>query len=226
MTSQNTLRHVRFYTDTEFNSGGGKLISAALVSSTGYRWYEAMHLPEGVELDYWPSQHVIPVLGKAQITREEAIVSLRKFLNQFDIVTLIMDNNTDANHFAKLFEEAEPRTLIKMEFVRPRQGVKHLSKVPHNALSDAHGLMEAVLGSEQIGRAGVAPRTVYKQLEAMNISLNAINSEYDFVTTDTHGNTIVKVFPVGSGGTRKTLNRWSDSYDHAIGCCYLTIEPT
>jgi hypothetical protein len=219
------FQHVRFYTDTEFNSGGGKLLSAALVSSTGHRWYEAMHLPEGVELDYWPRHHVIPVLGKPQITRQEAIDSLHKFISQFDSITLVMDNNTDANHFAKLFEEAAARTLINMEFVRPLKGVKHLSKVPHNALSDAHGLMEAVLGSTAIGRAGVAPRSVYTQLEAMNIRLNAINSEYDFVTIDEQGNTIVKVFPVGSGGTRKTLNRWSDSYDHSIGSCFLTIQP-
>lgn len=225
MTSQNTLRHVRFYTDTEFNSGGGKLLSAALVSSTGHRWYEAMQLPEGVDLDYWPSQHVIPFLGKAQIPREEVIVSLRKFLSQFDIVTLIMDNNTDANHFAKLFEEVKPRALIKMEFVRPRKGVKHLSKVLHNALSDAHGLMEAVLGSTELDVNGVSPRAVYTQLEAMNLSMNAINSEYEFVTLDEQGNIIVKVRPVHSGNPHKTLDRWSDSYDHAIGSCFLTIQP-
>lgn len=219
------FQHVRFYTDTEFNSGGGKLLSAALVSSTGHRWYEAMHLPEGVELDYWPSQHVIPVLGKPQIPREEAIASLKKFISQFDSITLVMDNNTDANHFAKLFEEAKARTLITMEFVRPLKGVKHLSKVPHNALSDAHGLMEAVLGSTDIGKAGVAPRSVYTQLEAQNLSLNAINSDYDFVTIDEQGNTVVKVYPVGRSDARKTLDRWSDSYDHAIGACFITVQP-
>lgn len=225
MTSQHTLRHVRFYTDTEYNSGGGKLLSAALVSSTGHRWYEAMQLPEGVDLDYWPSQHVIPVLGTPQRPREEVIASLRKFLSQFDIVTLVMDNNTDGNHFAKLFEEAKPRALIKMEFVRPRKGVKHLSKVLHNALSDAHGLMEAVLGSTQPDINGVSPRAVYTQLEAMNLTMNAINSEYEFVTIDEQGNAIVKVKPVHSGNPLKTLDRWSDSYDHAIGSCYITVTP-
>lgn len=219
------FQHVRFYTDTEFNSGGGKLLSAAMVSSTGHRWYEAIELPEGVELDYWPRIHVIPVLGTPQRTREEVIASLKKFVSQFDSITLIMDNNTDANHFAKLFEEAAATTLITMEFVRPRTGVKHLSKVLHNALSDAHGLMEAVLGSTQVDKDGIAPRAVYTQLEAQNLSLNAINSDYKFVTLDEQGNAVVKVFPVGNSNARKTLDRWSDSYDHAIGCVFITVQP-
>lgn len=218
-----TLRHERFYTDTEYNSGGGVLLSAAMVSSSGYRWYEACHLPEGVELDRWPAEHVIPVLGKAQITREAMIASLRKFVSQFDSITLVLDNNNDANKFAKLFEEANAHVIINMVFVRPLIAVKRISKVPHNALSDAHGLLEAVLGSTDIGKAGVSPRSVYSQLEQAGIGLNAINSDYEFSETDFHGNIIVKVFPVAINGARKTLDRWSDSYDHAIGCCYVTV---
>lgn len=216
------MSHVYLYTDTEFNSGGGKLISAAMVSSQGHRWYEAIHLPDDVVLDYWPKHHVIPVLGKERITRDEMLESLNKFLCQFDHVTLVIDNNTDANHFAKLFEEVKAPVLIEMSFVRPLKAVKHLSKVPHNALSDAHGLMEAVLGSTVVDHRGVSPRAVYTALEKRNLGLNVTNSEFRFVELDVHGDVIVEVFPVKTSN-RTTIDRWTDSYNHAIGTLYLTI---
>lgn len=216
------MSSVRLYTDTEFNSGGGKLLSAALVSSEGHRWYEAVHLPDDVELDYWPKHHVLPVMGKAQITRDAMLASLADFLKQFSYVTLVIDNNTDANHFAKLFEEVKAQCLIDMQFVRPLRGVKHISKVPHNALSDAFGLMEAVLGSTVVDHRGVSPRAVYKALEDKRIGLNAINSEFRLVDLDINGDVIVEVFPVKSS-SRTTVDRWTDDYNHAIGSILLTI---
>jgi hypothetical protein len=214
--------HVNLYTDTEFNSGGGKLLSAAMVSSQGHRWYEAIHLPEDVKLDYWPKHHVIPVLGKAQITRDAMLESLLQFLCQFDSVTLVIDNNTDANHFAKLFEEVKAPVLIDMLFVRPTKAVKHVSKVPHNALSDAYGLMEAVLGSTVVDHRGVSPRAVYTALEQRRLGLNVINSEFKFVDLDANGDVIVEVFPVKTSN-RTTVDRWTDNYNHAIGSVLLTI---
>jgi hypothetical protein len=216
------MSHAYLYTDTESNSGGGKLLSAAMVSNQGHRWYEAVHLPEDVRLEYWPRQHVIPVLGKPQITREAMLESLVKFLCQFDAVTLVIDNNSDANHFARLFEDAKAPVLIDMLFVRPLVGVKHISKVPHNALSDAYGLMEAVLGSTVVDHRGVSPRAVYGRLEVRHIGLNVINSEFRVIDTDAQGDIIVEVFPVKSSN-RKTVDRWTDSYNHAIGNIILTI---
>ena len=219
----NQIKHERFYTDTEFNSGGGKLLSAALVSSTGHRWYEAIELPEGTVLDYWPRVNVIPLLGTPQLPRASVLKSLAKFISQFDSITLVMDNNTDANHFAKLFEELQLTTLINMEFVRPRTSVKTLSKTPHNALSDAYGLMEAMLGSTSVDHKGIVPRDVYTQLEAKGIGLNANNSEYEVVALSDSGDFIVKVYPTSNGSTRKTLDRWTDNYDHCIGCCFVVV---
>jgi hypothetical protein len=216
------LKHVTLYTDTEYNSGGGKLLSAAMVSSSGHRWYECCELPEGVEVDFWPAKYVIPFLGKPQITREAMIDSLRTFLCQFDTVTLVIDNNSDANHFARLFEDAKAPVLINMLFVRPMRGVKHLSKVPHNALSDAHGLMEAVLGSTVVDERGVSPRAVYTRLESSGLGLNTINSEFTFVDLDVNGDVIVEVKPVKTSN-RKTIDRWTDDYNHAIGAVTLTI---
>lgn len=216
------MSHVHLYTDTEFNSGGGKLLSAALVSSQGHRWYEAIQLPEDVKLDYWPKHHVIPYLGRPQLPRDEVLESLGAFLSQFDHVTLVMDNNTDANHFAKLFEDLKVPVLIEMKFVRPMKGVKHISRVPHNALSDAYGLMESMLGSTVVDHRGVSPRAVYTALEQRRIGLNVTNSEFRTVDMNAQGDMIVEVFPVKTS-SRKTLDRWTDDYNHAIGSILLTI---
>ncbi|MNH68404.1 hypothetical protein D3C73_204830 [compost metagenome] len=215
------MKHAYLYTDTESNSGGGKLLSAAMVSNQGHRWYEAVELPEGTELEYWPRKHVIPLLGKSQLPREAVIESLKKFLCQFDRVTLVIDNNSDANHFAKLFEDAKAPCLIDMLFVRPLVGVKHISRVPHNALSDAYGLMEAVLGSTVVDHRGVSPRDVYGFLETNHIGLNVINSEFKTIDLTHNGDVIIEVCPVKSSN-RTTVDRWTDSYNHAIGSIYLT----
>lgn len=219
-----SLVHKRFYADTEHNSGGGTLLSAALVSSDGDRWYGANQLPEGVVLESWPKEHVIPVLGIHMVPREEMVASLHSFLSQYDAVTIVVDNNTDAKHLSHLMAELELTTVINLQFVRPTVAVKHLSKVPHNALSDAYGLMTAVLGSEAINAQGFSQRSVYTQLEAVGAHLNAINSDIEFLSYKDNGDIVVKVAPVKTKGARTTLDQWTDSYAHAIGQCFITVE--
>lgn len=219
----NSLNHKQFFADTEYNNGGGFLIAAALAATDGAHWYEAVIPEEGTEVTGWAKHHVLPVLGKVAISRVDMVASLAKFLSQYDSVTIVMDNNNDAKHFGHLFDIMDKKTLIQLQFVKPRTGVKHLSKVPHNALSDAYGLMESVLGSTVRDCNGVSPRAVYQQLADKNIGLNTINSEYRFEGINDQGDAIVKVYPISTGATRKTLNRWSDSYEHAIGHCYLTV---
>lgn len=82
--------------------------------------------------------------------------------------------------------------------------------------------MEAVLGSTVVDHRGVSPRAVYTALEQRRLGLNVINSEFKFVALDVNGDVVVEVFPVKTSN-RTTIDRWTDSYNHAIGSMYLTI---
>lgn len=216
------MKTVTLYVDTESNSGGGALLSAAMVSSQGDRWYEAIQLVPADSLDMWPARNVIPVLGKRAVPLHAAIHSLSKFLNQWDAVTLVMDNDSDARHISRLLATRGLETLVNIRFVRPPVAVKRLSKVPHNALSDAYGLMESMLGSTVVDKTGVSPRSVYSIFDKAGIAINVSNSQYETIGMDDQGNIQVLVTPV-SRSSRTTLDRWTDDYNHAVGNRVLTI---
>ena len=217
------MRAVTLYVDTESNSGGGALLSAAMVSSQGDRWYETVLLDNERDIEWWPALNVLPVMGKKQIPHHDAMLSLSRFLNQWDAVTLVMDNDSDAKHINRLLATRTLRTLVNVKFVRPVIAVKRLSKVPHNALSDAYALMEAVLGSTVVDHRGVSARAVYAPFEQMGVGINAINSRFETIDMDDQGNILVEVSPVSRSG-RTTVDRWTDDYGHAIGSRVILIH--
>ena len=56
------------YIDCEFNEFGGQLISMALVTGTGFEFYEVLDCPNPGP---WVKDNVIPILGKEPISKEE-----------------------------------------------------------------------------------------------------------------------------------------------------------
>lgn len=100
--------------------------------------------------DPWVQQHVIPVLGKAPITKPEFQYRLELFLNRSSRLEVIADWPEDIKHFCDALIIAPGRrmwhsdTRIKFDvrFNLPSTAIS--SKVPHNALEDARALARAL----------------------------------------------------------------------------------
>lgn len=216
-------KHIRLYSDTEFNSAGGELISAALVSVCGERWYEACLTDAPVH--FWPKAFVIPHLGVEQKIKQEMAKSFQKFMSRFDQVTIVVDQKADAKHFADLIcHMNKPDQLINFEFAKPTAVVKHHSKTPHNALSDAICFMELLLGSKEVDERGVSPWSVYSELDKRGIPLNLGNSKFEVVDQTANGDFVVEVFPISDGGERAKRWKFTD-YFHQVGVYRLTVTP-
>jgi hypothetical protein len=133
---------LRIYLDTEFNGFRGALISLALVAENGREWYECMESADRYEP--WVAEHVIPILGKQPVSRQEFRASFVKFIEWFDRPEIIADWHTDILHFCELLEgDSFPESVWfdgKFRVVQTPEG-QPKSKIPHNALEDARALM-------------------------------------------------------------------------------------
>lgn len=132
----------RFFIDCEWNEFGGDLISMALVGQDGAEWYEVTHCPNPGR---WVAEHVLPILGKAPITREAMRHSLHSFLAPYESVEIVADWPEDIEQFCRLLITG-PGTRIDtpplcMWVVR----LDAPSKLPHNALEDARGIRDAIV---------------------------------------------------------------------------------
>lgn len=149
------------YLDTEFNGFGGELISMALVSPSGHKWYAAKKLVRDPEVNDWVAANVIPKLETEQLDLEEFKRSFRKFIGWFDNPTIICDWHQDALHFCELLggdsHDRQMNFACSIRLVQPPPD-KPKSENPHNALADAIGLMEwhldAKLAGEELFRRG------------------------------------------------------------------------
>jgi len=135
---------MNLFIDCEWNSFGGELISMALVSETGYSFYEVTDY-SNLNLAPWIVDHVIPILNKEPVSREVFTEKLHAFLAQFDHVHIIADWPEDLMWFCKVLITG-PGTRIAtptltMQIIR----VDSLSELPHNALEDAKGLRKHIL---------------------------------------------------------------------------------
>ena len=74
------------YIDTEFNEFGGELISMALVTGTGFEFYEVLECPNPGP---WVKENVIPILGKEPVSKEVFQDKLFNFLMHFEEITII-----------------------------------------------------------------------------------------------------------------------------------------
>lgn len=143
---------VRLFLDTEFNGYGGSLISMALVTDDGDgAFYEVLSFDEDV--DPWVAEHVMPLLGKSPIARDDFNAKLAVFLRcnndphtvfgTYPALQVVCDWPADLEHlFESLsqvgasegFKETIPLSATLLN--TPKLN----SATPHNALSDAKAL--------------------------------------------------------------------------------------
>jgi hypothetical protein len=134
---------MRLYLDTEFNGFGGELISLALVSPDGDKFYMAKKWR--MPTDPWVARHVLPILD---VSPEDDILFrtvFHEFIGRFKNPTIFCDWHADAEHFCAMLSGADygssldfPCTIGLLK-TPPGQPV---SARPHNALADAIALMQ------------------------------------------------------------------------------------
>lgn len=134
---------MRLFLDCEYNDFKGALISMVLVSEDGREWYEV--LPCNNPSD-WIAKNVMPILGKAPVSIELMQRSLYAFLAQFDGIHVVADWPEDIVHFCNALIVGSGKRLdtppLTLEIVR----VDYASDLPHNALHDARGIKQAIVG--------------------------------------------------------------------------------
>jgi hypothetical protein len=129
------------FLDTEFSKFGGELISIALVSDNGElsEFYAVRHLPS--KRHPWVDENVVPVLLKDpepdHLIRSRLVTFLRKHSSE----PIIADWPEDFIHLLYLLCEPNgSRANVDLDLRLITSG-DVISKIPHNALSDARGLM-------------------------------------------------------------------------------------
>lgn len=141
---------MRIVIDTEFNGFQGSLISMALVAENGREFYEVLELNEPV--DPWVAEHVMPILNKPAIDREQFSAQLANFLAPFGRIHVFADWPEDIAHFCgalitgpgRCLQLKDPRPQFTINFTLPNTATT--SATPHNALEDARALAKAVFG--------------------------------------------------------------------------------
>jgi len=133
---------VKIAIDCEFNEFGGDLISMGLVAEDGREWYEVLPCPNPGK---WVEDHVIPILGRKPISKEQFQARLQQFLMQFETIHLISDWPEDIKFFCESLITGQGTRLntppLQMSIFR----FDAESELPHNALSDARGIMKYLL---------------------------------------------------------------------------------
>lgn len=133
---------MRIAIDCEFNEFGGELISMALVAEDGREWYEVLPCPNPGK---WIEDHVMPILGKEPIAKEQFQSSLQQFLSQFESVHLISDWPEDIKFFCESLITGPGIGLNTPPLLMAVCRFNAESKQPHNALADARGIMKYLL---------------------------------------------------------------------------------
>lgn len=135
----------KLFIDTEFNSFGGALISMALVDEHGKEFYEALPCRDPHP---WVLQHVLPVMNRAPISPAMFRRGLARFLGQYPAVHLIADWPEDIGHFCRALISGPGERIdtppLTLEVRRDLESTE--SRVPHNALADAHAIRQAYMG--------------------------------------------------------------------------------
>lgn len=138
---------MKLYIDCEFNGHGGKLISMALVpgAGAGAEWYECVEIASDTVLP-WVAANIIPVLCQSPISNARFHRDLSDFLTNYDGCEIIADHPADFMHLCRMMDNISAEN----DFVPPiactmtlfRRTEHLVSKVPHNALSDARALRD------------------------------------------------------------------------------------
>ena len=143
---------MKIYLDTEFNSFEGDLISIGMVSEDGDTFYAVRLATIKMDIDPWVQEWVMPHLHKAPhaiIYADDDLIQsrLEEYLNQWGNIELevVADWPEDIQHLMKMLITG-PGEMITTPHVVRYTVDRHLcgmSEVPHNAIFDAMGNMEA-----------------------------------------------------------------------------------
>jgi hypothetical protein len=148
---------VRYFLDTEYNGIGGALLSLALVPDAGDELY--LTLKVGEPLVDWVEQHVVPYLHSVpdglyhRLDRVTAAHELATYLSPDRDPVIVADWPEDIAQFCNLMVTA-PGDMIDLRRLTFRLlplsnfSTAENSKVPHNALHDAHALRDHYLSLE------------------------------------------------------------------------------
>jgi hypothetical protein len=134
---------MKLFLDTEFNSFGGNLISLALVPESGPvpPFYEVL---ECLDPHPWVAEHVMPILGKAPISLEMFQRKLEAYLQTWWNCVIVADWPEDIAYLCKAMTTG-PGTRIAYRRSMHFQliDIDAPSSLPHNALADAEGMLNA-----------------------------------------------------------------------------------
>lgn len=137
---------MRIWIDTEFNEFKGELISMALVAEDGREFYESLGCANP---GAWVAENVMPIIGKASVSKLVFHKSLFKFLQEYDSIHIIADWPEDIQHFCEALIIGPGMRIdtppLTMEI---RRDLDSVSALPHNALEDARAIMRKHLELE------------------------------------------------------------------------------
>ncbi len=156
------------FIDTEFTSLDpyeGELLSIGLVKFNGKELY--LELEQKGEISEWVKENVVPFLDEKKISRQEAIVRIKKFIGKGNPYMVAYVNQFDTIYLYKLFGiENDPFFWIPIDFasilfalnINPEKyskgedngfykkiGVEYERYRKHHALDDARLLREVYL---------------------------------------------------------------------------------
>jgi hypothetical protein len=138
---------MRIWIDTEFNEFKGELISMALVTEDGQKFYQSL----GCENPgAWVAQHVMPIIGIKEVPLSVLQRRLQTFLMRYPVVHLVADWPEDIAHFCNALIVGPGMRLntppLTMEV---RRDLDVVSELPHNALADARAIKWVHLAKEK-----------------------------------------------------------------------------
>ncbi len=148
---------MRYFLDTEFNGFGGDLISLALVPEFGDQdFYVSLPLPDADAIHPWVAQNVIPYLRFVpqgvdhQLNRVDAARHLEAYLAHDRDPLIIADWPDDLAHFCALLVTGQAEMIdlngLRLELINGAGfSAAANSRMPHNALYDAHALKDFYL---------------------------------------------------------------------------------
>lgn len=134
------------FIDCEFNGFGGDLISMALVSEDGNKFYEVLNLENDTDYSLWVSKNVVPILNKQPISKDLFQHKLFTFINQYDNIHIIADWPDDIRYFCQSLIKG-PGVAMNTPYKMTMQVARELntldSKILHNALEDAKAIQRS-----------------------------------------------------------------------------------
>ena len=118
----------------------------ALVAEDGREFYEALGCENPGR---WVAENVMPIIGKAPVSKLVLQKTLFKFLKEYGSVHIIADWPEDIQHFCETLITGPGMRLdtppLTMEI---RRDLDAVSAIPHNALEDARAIMRRHLELE------------------------------------------------------------------------------